>query len=234
MSIDTNYYPAPGNAINGLTAAATPPTYNSGNGWYPIPKSWAAGAVEEIDIHVYADGSNAVTAARLVGGRLEYQVLADDNIESIGSNELTLTSHVFETGDGPVRVSNSGGALPTGISASVDYWVVKTGANTLKLSDSLYNALNSKTIVVSGGSGTNTISDVVTGQDWQKTKRIHWASMGYLGEANDGAMTLTSVMSWQGRVKHADEIVVYSMVATFGSAVATYCRLVPRPVVRGK
>lgn len=242
MSIDDRYYPKAGNAINGLTAAATPPTYNSGNGWFVVPKAgqtgqWAAGAVEELDVHVYADGTNAVTLAKLVGARQEYQVLADDDVDAVDTtdNELDITSHAYVTGDGPVRIANTGGALPGGLAAATDYWIIVVNSGSIGLADSLFNALNSKKIdLTSAGSGTHTISDVVTGIDAARTKRLHWASMGWLGESNDGSMSLTSAMSWQGRVKHADEIVAYSMVATFGAAVATYCRLVPRPVVRGK
>lgn len=232
MSVDP-YYPSPGNALNGTTTAATPPTYNSGNGWFAVPKSWAAGAVEELDVHVYADGTNAVTVARLVGARAEYQTLADDDVDTVDTtdNELDIASHAYVTGDGPVRLTNSGGALPGGLATNTDYWIIVIGAGAISLADSLYNALTNKEIdITSAGSGTHTIVDVVTGKDHQKTKRLHWGSMGFLGESNDGAMSLTSAMSWQGRVKHADEIVAYSMVGTFGAAVATYCRLVPRPI----
>lgn len=225
------YYPQPIFAINGATAAATPPTYNSGLGWGLVPDSWKGSGVEEFDVHAYSDSSNAVTAAKLVQGRREAVTLADDDVESIASNELTLTSHAFITGDGPVRFTTSG-TLPTGLVAGTNYWIVKTGANTLKVSESFAAAMSNVTLLVSGGSGTHTIVDVQTGHYDLRTKRVHWASMGWLGESNDGSFTLTSAMSYVARAKHSQDVVVYSLVATFGSAVATYIRLIPQPVVR--
>lgn len=211
--------------LNGLTSAPTPPTYNSGNGWGAVPHSWSGGAVEEFDLEVHADAANAVTVAKLVAGTPETQVLADDAVESIASNELTLTSHAYETGDGPVRFTTSG-TLPTGLAANTDYWVIDTGTNTIKIADSLYAALTNQPIQVSGGSGTHTIVDVTTGD--KPTARIKWLSQGFLGEAGDGAVTLTALMGYRVRVQHSQKTAVYALVATFGSAVATYAKIVPQ------
>jgi hypothetical protein len=231
MATKDKYYPADVTALNGITSAPTPPTYNSGNGWGVVPPSWKGVAVEDFDVEVWSDSSNAITAARLIAGTPLPVTLADDDIESIAANALTLTSHAYQTGDGPVQVTTTG-ALPTGITALTNYWVVSTGANTIKLALSLYDALTNLTIAVSGGSGTNTIADVQTGEETARTRRVHFDSLGYLGEANDGSITLTSVMSYKARAKHSQETVLYALVATFGSAVATYMRLVPRPIVR--
>lgn len=76
---------------------------------------------------------------------------------------LTAVGHPLNTGDGPVRVSNSGGALPTGLSAGVDYWVIRTGANTFKLATSLANALALVGIdLTTDGTGTQTLSDTAS------------------------------------------------------------------------
>ncbi len=233
-TVTDNMYPAALMAINGLTSAPNPPTYNSGNGWAAVPPSWANGAVETFDVRVYSQSANAITGLRLLAGTLETITIADDVVESIASNELTLTSHGYVTGDGPVRMTNSGGALPTGITAGTNYWVVVTGANTIKLAEDLYRALTNKTITVSGGSGTNTIEDVVTGNNL--TSRVFWDVIGYLGEANDGAVTLAvssgSPTGYKALCTHSQDVVAYSATGTFGSAVATFVKLRPRNLVR--
>lgn len=76
---------------------------------------------------------------------------------------LTATAHGLETGDGPVQVSNSGGALPGGLTAVTDYWVIRTGANTFQLATSLANALAGTFVALStDGTGTQTLSDTGT------------------------------------------------------------------------
>jgi hypothetical protein len=65
------------------------------------------------------------------------------------NDQITMAAdHTFVTGDGPFTISNSGGALPTGLSASTNYWVyidptlLTANSNTiLKLSTSKINAL---------------------------------------------------------------------------------------------
>ena len=70
----------------------------------------------------------------------------------------TLASHGFKTGL-KVQVSNSGGALPTGLSASTDYFVIFVSTSTFKLATSLANALAGTVIdITADGSGTNTVT----------------------------------------------------------------------------
>lgn len=69
----------------------------------------------------------------------------------------TDAAHGFLTGSA-VRVSNSGGALPTGLSAATTYYVIKLDADTFKLATSRANAVAGTAIDISGtGSGTQTI-----------------------------------------------------------------------------
>lgn len=74
------------------------------------------------------------------------------------AESLTIAAHGHATGDGPYRVSNSGGALPTGLSANTDYWVIYVDANTIQLAASLADA-NAGTEVTfsSDGTGTHTL-----------------------------------------------------------------------------
>lgn len=68
----------------------------------------------------------------------------------------------FVTGDGPFQVSNSGGALPTGLSASTDYWLIfddPSDIDAYQLASSKDNALAGTEIdITATGSGTHTIT----------------------------------------------------------------------------
>lgn len=71
---------------------------------------------------------------------------------------LTKSSHGFKTGL-KVQVSNSGGALPSGLSAATDYFVVYVSANTFKLATSLVNAIAGTVIdIADDGTGTQTVT----------------------------------------------------------------------------
>lgn len=76
---------------------------------------------------------------------------------------LTLASgaHQFVTGDGPFTVSNSGGSLPTGLSASTNYWLIfkHDDLDGIQLATSKINALEGTDIdITATGSGTHTIT----------------------------------------------------------------------------
>lgn len=90
-------------------------------------------------------------------------VLADDLIESVntGTDELTLTGHAYETGDGPVRLTTSG-TLPGGLALATDYWVIVVDADTIQLAASFLDAIDVSPTAIditSAGTGTHTISD---------------------------------------------------------------------------
>lgn len=85
-----------------------------------------------------------------------------------GTDEITITNHGLDTGMGPYTVSNSGGALPAGLAAVTNYWIVRTGANTFKFATSRANAIATVPTVVditSAGTGTQTMvnAQAVTG-----------------------------------------------------------------------
>lgn len=71
------------------------------------------------------------------------------------------TAHGLVTGDGPFQLSNSGGALPTGVTAVTNYWVIVVDVDTFFLATTLANALAGTNLLISGdGSGTNTLASV--------------------------------------------------------------------------
>ena len=77
----------------------------------------------------------------------------------------TATGHKLRTGM-PVQVSNSGGALPTGLSAATTYWANVIDANTFYLYDTLAHAQaggsTGKKTTTDDGSGTQTMTTVAT------------------------------------------------------------------------
>ncbi len=77
-----------------------------------------------------------------------------------GSDTYTSVAHGLLTGDGPVRVVNSGGALPAGLVAATDYWVIRLTADTFKLATTLALALAGTPLnITTDGTGTQTLQD---------------------------------------------------------------------------
>lgn len=78
-----------------------------------------------------------------------------------GSNLLTKVAHGLRTGDGPIRVANSGGGLPGGLAALTDYWIVKSTDDTFFLATSFINAIRAGATTIditTAGTGTHTLS----------------------------------------------------------------------------
>ena len=99
------------------------------------------------------DTEDAASRNRIwLGADAAFTAEADDE-------KLTLSSHGMIQGDGPFQVSNSGGALPTGLSAATDYWaaVVDT-VNTFQVATSHANAIAGTNVTLSDdGTGTQTL-----------------------------------------------------------------------------
>ena len=100
------------------------------------------------------------------------------------------TTDIMTTATAPitgtaVTVSNSGGALPTGLSASTTYFVINVSGTTFKLATTLANALSSTAIDITGnGTGTQTVTTVPMGTithqvyDASETRKYHLDSNG--------------------------------------------------------
>lgn len=222
----SQYYPEPIVILNALTAAPTPPVRSSGNGWGLVPASWKGGSVVEFDLEVFAADDNDVTGAKLLAGRRQTIALADDDVDTVDAtdNELDIASHAYVTGDGPIRLSTTD-TLPSGLAEDTDYWIIVVSSGAISLAESFERAMNNQEIDFGAGSaGTHTVVDT------DETKRVYWHSMGLLGEAADGALSLTAAMAYTARVKHSLRTDVYGLVATFSDTVATTARLLPLPL----
>lgn len=76
-----------------------------------------------------------------------------------GTDEITTSApHGQVTGDGPAVVRNVGGALPGGLTALLDVWLIRVSDTVLKLATSSANALLGTAIdITSAGTGTHHI-----------------------------------------------------------------------------
>ncbi len=73
--------------------------------------------------------------------------------------KLTKVAHGLQTGDGPVRITNTGGGLPSGLSAGVDYYVIKIDADNLYLAASRAAAFAGTNLTfTTDGTGTHTLA----------------------------------------------------------------------------
>jgi hypothetical protein len=72
------------------------------------------------------------------------------------TNVFTATAHGMANGD-KVRVSNAGGALPAGLSAGTDYFVIAAAANTFQLAAAPGGAAVD---ITTDGTGTQTVQPI--------------------------------------------------------------------------
>jgi hypothetical protein len=89
------------------------------------------------------------------------------------SETLTMTGHGQVTGS-KGQCTNSGGALPTGISALTDYFIIVVDANTVKLASSLALAVAGTAIDISGdGTGVQTFTPTTSAGNVIKARFSH-------------------------------------------------------------
>jgi hypothetical protein len=90
------------------------------------------------------------------------QGIADTVFTAATTDICTAVGHGMVTGSA-VQVSNSGGALPTGLSAATTYFAIVLTTDTFKLATSRANALAGTAIDITGaGTGTQTATTVAT------------------------------------------------------------------------
>lgn len=205
--------------VDAITSAFPPLT-----GAY-IPDSWGdglRGVVSEFDVDVSADGATAPTAMTLHG--VELEPVADSTIAdttftaNATTNAYTDASHGLITGDGPVRLTNSGGALPAGLLTDTDYYIIFVDTNTYKLATSRANAFTGTAVdISSAGTGTHTLSDTAT------TRKCKLRDVGVL----NSAPTLTERRGFCVRVSHRPRFVAYQVSWVDGTTNSIKVKLCP-------
>lgn len=86
--------------------------------------------------------------------------LTDVTVSSVAnaSDTFTATAHGMSTGDGPYRLTNSGGGLPSGTAVDTNYWIISLTDDTFQLASSYANAIALTPVAIaSDGTGTHTV-----------------------------------------------------------------------------
>jgi len=161
-AVATNYTGGPASG----TATKTPPTSGAGSqqdeGLRPgdaLGAQLLGALFNNIFAWLAYVTSNQIDGSLVIGGAALTFTPFTFTATSGTPGLLTATAHGLQTGDGPVRVSNSGGGLPGGLAAGTDYWVIFDTTNTLRLATSLADAVAADPVVItSNGTGTQTLS----------------------------------------------------------------------------
>jgi hypothetical protein len=112
---------------------------------FPIGFGRVSTAPEKIGVNV--EGTQVATI-----GRPQSVSVVDTS-----SNEMSITSHPFNTGDRIVVTST--GAVPGGLASGIGYFVISATANSIKLSTTRLGAVgNSEIDIQTVGSGTITVA----------------------------------------------------------------------------
>ena len=85
---------------------------------------------------------------------------------SKNNDTLTISSHGLSTGDGPIRVGGS--SLPSPLSSSTNYWVIRSNSNSIKLATSKANAQNGNAVNLTQSNGTG-YTNVLDAQHYMST-----------------------------------------------------------------
>lgn len=86
-----------------------------------------------------------------------------DFTATAATDVCAATAHGFVTGKGPIALTNDGGALPAGTSATVMYWPIRVDADSFKLATSRKKAFAGTAVDITGtGTGTHTAKYAVT------------------------------------------------------------------------
>ena len=163
--------------------------------------------------------SDTLSASKLYSGILQPFTIAGQTATfNHTTGVVSKTTHGLATGDGPVQLTNSGGAIPAGLALLTNYWVVVIDANTFYLASSFAGAMAATPVTVSftgNGSGTNTYTGV-------SSQRVMWCETldiagKQIGRAGDGAVALTTQTGWRQRFSHSPETVAYAVSATLSA-----------------
>jgi hypothetical protein len=176
-----------------------------------VPSDWLDSSnrvVDTFDLDMWADATITLTSGILYAGRLHAKAIAATAIDSTthATDTFNEAAHGLLTGDGPFQLTTSG-TVPAGLALLHDYWVIKTGAGTFKLADSLALALAGTPVTFSSdGTGVHTITGA-------SAKRVHWHSNGALPTP----ISLTNQLASTRRCKHRPGVVAYAVAGTLSA-----------------
>lgn len=130
----------------------------------PITTQWAAALTSALsDQHMFiGNSSNTSTAVDTqLAGNIEATVLTFEFVDgdvATGTDRITQTAHGLATGDRLFLTTT--GTLPTGLSASTEYFAIRVDADTFELATTLANAIAGTQIDITAaaGGGTHTVT----------------------------------------------------------------------------
>lgn len=118
----------------------------------------ASAAAEEIHDGLVT-ALNAVASKNYTAAFASATFTAHTFTAANASEIFTSAAHGLKTGDGPMQVTNAGGALPTGLALVTDYFAIVLDANTFKLATTRALALAGTNLLIStDGTGVQTIT----------------------------------------------------------------------------
>lgn len=195
--------------LSAATALAALPTqvayvgsWQGNNTKHPVPA--------QFDLECWANGTVALTGMKLLGLVPFDSAISSDDVDTVdfANDELDVTSHGLADGDGPIRFTTTG-ALPDGIEADTDYWVIEVNSGTIKIATSLENALEGTAVAI-GDAGTGTHSFAGA-----SAKSHRWLVVSEaLGPDADGAVSLTAALGWVQRFDHRPRVIAYGLIGT--------------------
>jgi hypothetical protein len=190
-------------------------------------------ATKEFDLEIACDATETITSPQLFGWRLLPVTIADDAVDTVdfANNELDLTSHSYQTGDGPVQLTTSD-TLPAGLATETNYYVRDIGASSIQLHTTRAGAVadTGQVAFTDGGTGTHTIVDVQSSASTDgDTRRYHWFKIvGVLS----ATVTVGAQQAYSERVQHSPDTDYYELVGTSGTGAQTLTiRCVPLQTV---
>jgi hypothetical protein len=80
------------------------------------------------------------------------------------TDSVAATGHGLATGDGPVVITSSTGAIPAGLVAGQHYWVIAADANTLKLARTKADAVAGTAVDITDAGGGTLVLEGVRGK----------------------------------------------------------------------
>ncbi len=109
----------------------------------------------------------------------------DKTVSAVVGNSLTLTAHGLHTGDGPIRLTNTGGALPGGLFVLTDYWIIRIDADHIQLAASFTDSVHPGDLstpipitLTDAGTGTQKVVSTgnteINGQEMVAKTRGQW------------------------------------------------------------
>ncbi len=183
------------------------------------------GVLPKFDLEMWAAGATDLTLATLYGCVQIPKTIASTAATGLtnANDEIDLVSHGLVTGDGPIRLSQA--TLPAELDASTDYYAIRVDDDNFQVATSPHNAVEG-TQVAFTDDGTGTLTFVGAGSGGL-SNALRWLSYGLLGQAADGAISLTATLGYSIRVEHRPRTILYGISATLSAAVATTISVLP-------